>query len=271
MARLNDLTDSDDELPELSTLLGPQKDAIIPTLVKTPMQEHGKISSRRKEDLNLADEKLLTERHAIAPRTSPEVPSDKPQSRKQRPPGHIKQTHFNSLLFPMSDTSISNSKSEGHQSVETAASISNRAGPRRLAKVTVDYKKFAQVSANASILIHDDSNYSTDLPDFIVLDSASDEEALISRSPKYSTDLPNFIVLDSASDEEALISRSPKKQTKSGTQKKISNSQGLGFRVNSSSEAKNGARICLESPPNNEPCRSKPVEAHHDLDNRCTL
>ena len=239
MARLNDPFESDDELPELSTLLGPQKHATITTPVKTPRQEHSKIlSSRRREHTNLADDFPITKRDAIVQRTITKVSLDKPQSRNQRPLGHLKQSYINSLVYTLPDTSISGSKREERESVETTASVSVRGSPIRLAKVDADYSKHAEVSANASIVLHDDDTSSTDLS--------------------------GFIVPDSASDEEALVSRSPKKETKSGIPKR--NTQGLDFPVSVLSERENDVQTCLESPPNAEPCKSVLVEANPDLD-----
>lgn len=266
MARLNDPLESDEELPELSAVLQSQPDATIRTLTKTPKQEHGKTPSQRQETQKLASETLLTERRAVAPKTVTIVSSDKPQSRKQRPLGHPKQAHFSSLLLPMSDASISNPNSKSHQSIETAGSVSSRASPRRLAKVTVDYSKLAQISGDSSIPISDD-------------DDNDDNES--------STDLSGFIVPDSASDEEILVSKSPKKRSRTQKNVPTANSQEPGFlpfrrsqyhrrqpsgEVDLVSPVKNdGSRTCPESSPSTEPFGSELVEAHPNLDEHLIL
>ena len=239
MARLNDPFESDDELPELSALLGPQKHATITTPFKTPRQEHSKIlSSRRREHTNLAEEIPLTKRDAVAQRTITKDSLDKPQSRKQRPLGHPKQSYINSLLYTLPDVSITGSKREERESVETAASVSIRNSPIKLAKVDADCSKHAEASANASIVVHDDETSSTDLS--------------------------GFIVPDSASDEETLVSGSPNKKTRSGIPKR--NTQGLDFPVSVLSEKKNDVQTCLESPPNAERCKAVLAEANPNLD-----
>ncbi|KAF6219346.1 hypothetical protein HO133_005171 [Letharia lupina] len=264
MARLNDPLDSDDELPELSTILRPQTDAIIRILAKTPKQEHHKIPSQTKATKNLANEDLLTERHVITPSTFTKVSSTEPQSKKQRPLGHLKQAHVNSLLLPISDAIISNARSEDYRSIEAGDTVSNRASPWRLAKATADHSKLAQASANTSILNHHHDDSSTDLSGFIVPDSASDGEALLPRSLKM------------------------KKKKKSRTPKKIStaNPQEPGFRESRrpqsntlqpsgttaliSPEEKNSSGVCLESPPSNGPFGSELLEANPNQDGHLT-
>ena len=73
MARLNSSLDSDDELPELSTLLRPQSGAISRTLAKTLTEKEGKTPSQRKETQNLVSKDLLKEGHAVASKTVTEV------------------------------------------------------------------------------------------------------------------------------------------------------------------------------------------------------
>ena len=234
MARLNDPSESDEDLPELSAILQP-----------------------RQETQTLTSETLLTERRSIAPKTVTKVSSDKPQSRKQRPLGYPNQAPFSSLLLPMSDASISNSKSKHHQSIKTAGSVSSRARPR-LAKVTVDYSKLAQMSGDSSPLISDDDD--------------DDNEC--------STDLSGFIVPDSASDEEILVSKSPKKRSRTRKNIPAANPQEPGFlpfrrsrynRRQPSGEAdlvwpekNDGSRSCPESPPSTEPFGSELVDPNLD-------
>ena len=237
MAILNDPFDSDDELPELSALLGPQKHTIITTPVEAPRQEHRNIlSSRIREHTNLADEFALGD--AIAQGTITKVSLDKPQSRKHLPLGYPKQSSINSILYTLPDTSISGSRREERKSVETAARISTRGSPIRSAKVDADYSKSAEASANASIVVYDDESSSTDLS--------------------------GFIVPDSASDEEALVSRSPRKKTRSAIDER--DTQGLDVPVSVLSGKKNDVQTCLESPLNSERCKAVLVDANPDLD-----
>lgn len=73
MARLNDSLDSDDELPELSTLLRPHSGAISRTLAKTPTEKEGKTPSQRKETHNLVSKDPRKERHEVALKTVTKV------------------------------------------------------------------------------------------------------------------------------------------------------------------------------------------------------
>lgn len=254
MARLNDSLNSDYELPDLST--------IIRTLAKAPKQEHGKVQYRRNETQDLPNEDLLTEAHTVASRTVTKVSSDKPQSRRQRP---LEQVFINTLLLPMSDPSTSNPKSEGYH-VETADRITDRASPRRLTKGTADYSKLAQASVNKTLLIRHDEDSSTDLSGFIVPDSASDGETLVSRSP-------------TKKKIKKIKSRAPKKTSTANPREPVSQKfsrpqsntrQPLGTTA-IPPEEKDGSRVCQESPPSNEPSGSEPFESHPTLNDRLTL
>ena len=237
MARLNDPFESDDELPELSALLDPQKQTIITTPVKAPRQEHSNIlPSWRRERTNLADEFSLTD--AFAQGTIAKVSLDKPQSRKHLPLGYPKQSSINSLPYTLPDASISDSRREERESVETVARVSVRGSPRRSAKVDADCSRRAEASGKASIVVYDDETSSTDLS--------------------------GFIVPDSASDEEALVSRSPKKMTRSAIDER--DTPGLDVPVSVLSEKKKDVQTCLESPLNAESCKAVLVEANPDLD-----
>lgn len=253
MARLNDLLDSDDELPELSTILRPQSDAISRISAKTP--------SPRKETLNSISKELLQERHAVAIKTVTKVSSDKPQSRKQRPLGHMKQAHVNSLFFPIPDTSTS-TKGEEPQRREKADSVTNRASPRKPAKFTAEQNSLARVSAITNLLIHDDDSSSTDLSGFIVPDSASDREAVVSRSPKKKkkSRAPNE---DSTVDPQKHGSRLPRRPPSIPRQ---ATARSNVFSL----EEKKGSRICLESPRSDKHSRSELVEAHSNPDDCLT-
>ena len=249
MARLNDLLDSDDEFPELSTILGAQNSK----------QEHSKMPSHRKETQNLANKNILVEKHELTARTITKASPNKPQSRKQRPLGHLKQAHVDFPLPPMSEVSTNNFRSEDYQSIETADNVSNRASPRRLAKVTADYSKLAQVFANTSIPIHHDEDYSTGLSGFIVPDSASDGESLVS-TPEKKSQVPKVSIAN-PQEPGFQVSRRPQsnKRQPPGTTDLVS------------PEEEVSSRICLKSPPSNEPFKSELDKVHPNIDDRLTL
>ena len=181
MARLNDHLDSEDELPELSNILGLQIGTMTRTQPETQRQEHGETPSQRKETQNLDINKILTKRRAIATRTLTEVSSDKPQSRKQRP----LQARVNSLVLPTSDAFINKSKKEEvNPGTEAVDSVSSRASSGQLANSISDSSRLTEVSAHAIELVYHDDYPDTNLSGFIVPDSASDGEVLASRKPK---------------------------------------------------------------------------------------
>lgn len=251
MARLNDPTDSDDELPELSIVLGHQTDAIIGTRAKTPKQKHGSMPCYEKKLSNSQNGDSLTESHTIASRIVIQECSDKPQPRKQRPLEHPKLVHVNPLLLPMSDAS---SKSENHQSKDKAKSKSIRASQWRPIKVPAYHSKLTQVMANPQELHHCDSS-PANFADFIVPDSASDGEALVSKSQKKKKiQTPKKI---SIANQEAGSGGFERPQPDTGQLLETIN-------MISPREMKND-KICLESPPSDERFRSELVEALPDL------
>lgn len=248
MARLNDPVESDDDLPELSTILG------------LPKQEYGKMPPQRQETQDLANDDSLTERHAMSPRTVTKNSSDRPQSGKQRPLGQLNQAHVNSLLLPMPATSISNSGGEEHQSIQTADRELNRASPRRSIKASTDYDKSAQMLGNTNKPIHHDDDSSTEFSGFIVPDSASDGEVSVSPKKKKSR-TQKKVSRANPQEPNFQVSQWPPSDTRQtpGTTDLISPGK------------VNGSRICLDSPPSNESFKSELVEAHPDPNNRLAL
>ena len=265
MARLNNHLDSDDELPELSSILGPGTEAIIRNQPKTPRQENGDIEFQEKETQNLPTESLLPEKPATGQRILTEVYLDKPQSRKQRPLGDLTQAHVNSLLLPVSDVSVNNSKQHENQSIDTFGSVATHARPRRLANGSADYSRLAKVSTNTVKLMHHDDCSYTDLSGFIVPDSASDEESLASRSPKENT----------AKEKNKQKQKQKNRPSKSLTanpheqQPQSNTRQSSGTADMALPEEKNRSRTCLESLSRNE--LFKLLGAHSNLNDRLVL
>ena len=260
MARLNNQLHSDDELPELSSILGFRTEPIIRTQPKTPRQEYGDIGSQDKETQNLPTESLLAERYATGPRALTEVYSDKPQSKKQRPLGDLKQAHVNSLIPPVSNASINLSKEDNKQSIEAVDNVATQARPRKLANRTADHSRLAEVSTNTVKLTHHDDYPYTDLSGFIVPDS--DEELLASKSPK-----------EKNKKKQKQKNRPPKSLTANPheQQLQLKTRQSSGTTDMSLPEEENRSRMCLESLPSNEAFKSELVEAHSNLNDRVVL
>ena len=270
MARLNDNLDSEDELPDLFSILRLRTEASIRTQPKTPRQAHGDITYREKEGKELATEYSteysLTERHAVASGTFTDVYSDRPQSGKQRLLGHLKQAHVNSLLLPPSDASVKSPRHNDGQSIEEVDGVSGRASPKRLANSLAD--RLSKVSADAVNRIHRDDSFDTDLSGFIVPDSATDGESPLSKSPK-----------KKKKQKQKQEYRSPKISTANpdepGSQEpeqpQLYAQQLSGKNSLALSDKRNISGKCLESLPSSEPLRSELIEANPSLDESITL
>ena len=266
MARLNDLLDSEDELPDLFSILRLRTEASIRTQPKTPRQAHCDITYREKESKGLATEYAKPERHMIASETFTDVYSDRSQSRKQRPLGHLKQAHVNSLLIPPSNTSVNSPKHKEGQSIEEVDGNPGRASPKRLANGLAD--RLGKVSAETAIQIHHDDSFYTDLSGFIVPDSATDGESSVSESPK-----------NKKKQKQKQKYRSPKISTanpcepgfQEPEQPQLYTQQLSGKSSLALPDKRNKSRTCLESLPGSEHLRSELVEAHPSLDESITL
>ena len=233
MARLNNQVDSDDDLPELFTILES----------RAQKQQFGQKPSSGEKIENLTAGNALPEMHVIKP--------DHPLSRKQRSLGRREQAPVNSLLFPMPRAQVHKFKDEGSQSREAIYSPPCRARRRGLENNP------AGVVADISDMNHRDSYSYTGLSDFIVPDSASDEEALATRSSKkekkkkYEEKSPSLKKILPANRPEPEMQASDQPPT--NTQK----DSGKGF-----PEKGNRERIIAESPPSNEQFGPEQVEAH---------
>ena len=266
MARLNDHLDSEDELPDLLSILRLRTEASIRTLPKTPRQAHRDITYREKEGKGLATEYAKSERHMTASETLTDVYSDGSQSRKQRPLEHSKQAHVNSLLRPPSDTSVNSPKHKDGQSIEEVDGNSSQASPKRLANGLAD--RLGKVSAETVNQIHHDESFYTDLSGFIVPDSATDGESPASASPK-----------KKKRKKHKQKYRSPKISTTSPyepafqepEQPQLYTQQLSGKSSIALPDKRNNSRTCLESLSGSEHLRSELVEAHPSLDESITL
>ncbi|KAL8873798.1 MAG: hypothetical protein Q9174_000784 [Haloplaca sp. 1 TL-2023] len=141
MARLRALTESDDELPELATLL--DRCAVAP---RTKGQEYPGHRSKTQK----SEQRLIL----------PNSPSDKKILPKQRP---LKVAHVNSLLLPLTKGDISGPRSSNNNKNLWAARPTNNA-KKRISSVS---------SSNTSENGEDQSDH---MSDFVVPDSDGDSE-----------------------------------------------------------------------------------------------
>ena len=277
MARLNDHLDSDDELPDLFSILRLRTEASIRTHPKTPRPAHGDITYREKEGKELATEYSPTERHVIASETFTNVHSDRRQPRKQRPLRHLKQAHVNSLLLPPSDASVDASvnspKHKDGQSIGEVDGVSDRASPKRLTNGLAD--RLGKVSADTVNRIDHDDSFSTDLSGFIVPDSATDGESPVTKSPKKKKKKKK----QKQKQKQKQKYRSPKISIanlyepgfQEAEQPQLCMQQLSGKSSLALPDKRKNSRTCLESLPSSEHLRSELVEAHPSLDKSITL
>ena len=174
----------------------------------------------------------------------------------------MKQAHVNSLLFSIPDIS-SNTKGEAYQRRKIADRVRDRASPRRPSKFTAEQNNLAQVSAITHVLNHYDDSSSTDLSGFIVPDSASEGEAVESRSPKKKKKKSRAPKQNSTVDLQDPDSRLPRRPP-SFTRQSTATSDVFSL------EEKKSSRTCLESPPSNKQSTSELVEAHPNPDDLLT-
>ena len=184
MARLHQDNDSDDELPELSIIIGLPGRAVqrkLPSSATKRGQEH------RNKVPSVDDEKSTVNLGALTEKSVARAACDEKQVKKQRP---LKIAHVNSLLLPISSGPI-----QANEKVEKSPEYSEseeaiRPTPRRAAKHGVDYKAFTLALSTA--LDSDEDQSFDDLSDFIVRDSDSDSDARPLKSPrKYIRRSPN--------------------------------------------------------------------------------
>ena len=267
MARLNDHLDSEDELPDLFSILRLRTEASITTQPKTPRQAHCDIRNREKEGKGLATEYVEPERHVIASETFTDVFSDRSQSRKQRPLGHLKQAYINSLLRPLSDTSVNNSKCPDGQSIEEVYSNSDQISPKRLANDLAD--RLGKVSAETVNQLHHDESCDTDPSGCIVPDSATEREPPVSESPKEKKKQRQKQKQKYQSLRISTANRC-EPNFQEPEQPQLYNQQLSGRSSLALPDKRNYSRTCLESLPGSESLRSELSEAHPSPDESIT-
>ena len=266
MARLNDHLDSEDELPDLLSILRLRTEASIRTQPNTPRQAHCDITYRGKESKRLAAEYANSERHVVATEDFTDVYSDRSQSRKQRSPGHLKQANVNSLLRPPSDTSVNNPKRKEGQSMEDIDGKSGRASPKKLANGLAD--RLGKVSAETVNQFYDDDSFYTDLSGFIVPDSDTDGGSLVSESPKKRKKQKQKQKYQSP---KISIANPCEPGFQEPEQPHLYTQQLSGRSSLVLPDKINTGRTCLESLSGSGRSRSELVEAHPSLDESITL
>ena len=184
MARLNDLTESDDEFPELSTLLR-LGGADIKRSGRTSDKDHNSdVSPKSKEDTKCKDRASVRPLATDAPRSVTKASCDEKRSKRQRPLEPLKFAMGNSQRLPVTNGLPSSTGSLARRNEDSTNIDSVRSSPRRKAKVPVNYSIFTPALADSGSSISDGEESFTDLSGFIVPDSASEEESLPPRCPE---------------------------------------------------------------------------------------
>ncbi len=176
MARLNQMFDSDDDLPELSTILRSSTKATTSPIKKPVTKQDESKTSPRKKYCN--DGNAGVSNGDVFSQGLSRLPFDANRFSNQRPLGLLKATQVNSLSLPIAKNFI---ETEGK--VYLGESLI-RSSPKRKAKTQVDYSKFAPRLSDVSLSSSESDDTFTDLSGFIVPDSASDVDVFPSRSQK---------------------------------------------------------------------------------------
>ena len=251
MAKLNDSIDTDDGFPELSIPLRKPGEAGVKCPSKTPMTGLGSGSSPRKERIRDGPDASHNAR-SISKGNGHEK-----RISKQRPLGNLKLSNINSLLSKANDQL----NARGYNDLGTECFPEDqkfRSNPKRLAKATVDYSKFASRLSDACLSFPEDDESFTDLSGFVAPDSASDDEILPPKSPRKRNAQP-FLRKDVVPKENTTFvprKSPPKSRKKSGI-------------IDMTTPKKNASSvICPKSPPDCQiPCRkSDPIGGISNID-----
>lgn len=166
MARLNQIDDSDDEFPELSTLLRRLGVGDMERASKK-QDESGRLPQKGKSSDTIEVGGKATAALRDIAQLSPEE--------KHSSGGPLKPADINALHVPTLGRRLDGGTKANRTKPFTTTS------PRKPARAQVENSRFASRLSDASLPFSDNDS-STDLSGFIVPDSASDEEILPSRS-----------------------------------------------------------------------------------------
>ena len=179
MARLNYEIESDDDLPELSSIL--RLKGVNISLTSGDENGDQKLFGMEK---SVSRDTNNSARGAATAEFRPMVksPCDKKQLRQQRPMETVQPTRLNSSSFPISKEhrTIANILTEQEAPLEDFGLV--RTSPRRKATTPRKFKEFVHTLSPTSLSVSEADDSSTDLSGFIVPDSASDEEEFPVRS-----------------------------------------------------------------------------------------
>ena len=183
MARLNvDVCDSDEEYPDLETILRSSGEKILQTPRKGFMTLHGNAVTASYSAANKRiNEDCPRENGCRTPKESKDVFCAEKQSSRQRP---LKSIKVNSLLLPITNAQVP--RVDFLKPLVPKSSLNDikslPSSPRKIVNESRGRKGFA--SRNSSTPESKEESSSDDLSDFIVHDSASESEVASTRSPR---------------------------------------------------------------------------------------
>ena len=219
MVRLNVNYDSDEEFPDIDTILHLSGKIVPQTPRKQVEKEH---RSRALPKSGIAQESVkeyVAQKAACdVSKSVTKVSCNEKQMRRQRPLGAV---HINSLLRPRTVTSPAEVNEPEYSTKSSGLNDDRqvRSSPRRTARQPVNYK--IPIPELSSASGSGEESYDDDLSDFIVNDSASESEIAASTSSKRNAERScRYVIDDSADDMEELPLQKPKK----GTQMPLKNS-----------------------------------------------
>ena len=176
MAKLHEDYDSDEELPDISTVIRLTRktdQGQLPSSAAICGQAQRNILPTRAKD------KPFVGSRALAKQGPAKVSYDEKQVSKQRP---LKFAQVNTLLLPISSGPRQTAGTVQRDLNDSDLEEPVRPTPRRVAKKQIDYSAFTSTLSTA--LDSDDGHLFDDLPDFIVRDSDIELDVKALRSPR---------------------------------------------------------------------------------------
>ena len=175
------MIESDDELPALDKILG-RAEPSGKQRNHTRIQQAESKPTHLKYDENIAGRTISLKSPKKSVALSPErvvtATSNDKQARKQTP---LRLAHVNSLLLPPLNESLQLPKKLSLDSEERSQKNQTRTSPRKAAKHKYNYAAFVSDLDDALPSTEEDDSFD-DLSDFIVADSASEDELRRPRS-----------------------------------------------------------------------------------------
>lgn len=179
MARLRAVCDSDEEFPDVSTILRRSGTDIPQAPTKVLTKDPGnKVPLGYNKSKNIVQVPAAYEDDSDLPKNITNVLCNKKQSSRQRPLG---TALVNSLVRPITDGRLAKAKNPGSGTSTDSLNDGRqvRSSPRRTARQRINYRVFISEGTTSG---SENESYFDDVSDFVVNDSASESELVATRS-----------------------------------------------------------------------------------------